>query len=613
MTTDTLTDTPVRAARAHAGGIESCALGELWHRATAADAVSFDVFDTLFVRPLTDPEDLFDILGDKFGIEGFRAARRRAQARAFERMKANGRNEITLDLIYDCFDSRLPVPAVTLRQAEYDLELALTLPNPDMAALFKDLVNSGQRVVLTSDMYLPAEFFQSLLRRHGMPEVTLFISCDMDATKRDHGALFDIVARDLGLRPNRILHIGDNPRSDIEQALAKGFQAHHYRAETNVPASRSPSASLASALFKLQPSGATDSALHALGFRYGGPGAVGFLDWVMRRARQDGIDLLLLVSRDGYILERLLRQQPDESVKAVYFKGSRTAFTLANINEDNFTDHLDFLLSGADSLSPFEVLERIGVTPPADEVMADLGLGRETVMCAETIVRMREFLFAYRWNILKICRRNRRGLFRYLTSLGVRSGARIGLVDVGWNGTTQDSLQLVLSDLFDVYAKGYYFCLSDSADCARRRRYLDMEAMFSAANVPPPTLQRIYANRVAVELFFSAPHHAIIGYKTGANGEVVAVEDAGRGDVGDLMRIATELGQGIEAFAGRFRAICQAAAFSPTPEDTAWPLIDFVIRDMAAIPALTHVKNFDAWASSRNRVMMLTDYTASAG
>src|SRR5688572_24381230 len=105
------------------------------------DVVSFDVFDTLFVRPLCDPEDAFDLIGAKYGIAGFRSLRRTAQSEAFRSMRETGRAEITLDGIYDHVRGTT-VPAERLRQFEYDLELALTVPNPELIGVFREAIES---------------------------------------------------------------------------------------------------------------------------------------------------------------------------------------------------------------------------------------------------------------------------------------------------------------------------------------------------------------------------------------------------------------------------------------------------------------------------------------
>lgn len=44
-----------------------------------ADVVSFDVFDTLILRPFASPADLFYVIGEKLGIPDFRTVRKSAR------------------------------------------------------------------------------------------------------------------------------------------------------------------------------------------------------------------------------------------------------------------------------------------------------------------------------------------------------------------------------------------------------------------------------------------------------------------------------------------------------------------------------------------------------
>nr|VUD34248.1 Predicted hydrolase (HAD superfamily) [Raoultella sp. NCTC 9187] len=64
---------------------------ELAKKIDMAEVVSFDFFDTLYLRPLSDPEDAFTLLGEKLNIENFRAKRQQAQAEAFRVMVQEGR------------------------------------------------------------------------------------------------------------------------------------------------------------------------------------------------------------------------------------------------------------------------------------------------------------------------------------------------------------------------------------------------------------------------------------------------------------------------------------------------------------------------------------------
>jgi len=236
-----------------------------------AAAVSFDVFDTLFVRPLVDPEDLFDLLGQRFDIPGFRELRCTAQVEAFREMAANGQAEITLDGIYACLRG-LPggIRPEEVRDAEYALELVLTRPNRHLWPVFLEATRQ-KPVVVTTDMYLPERFFVELFERHGAPQMPMFVSSERNATKRDSGALFEQVVAELGVEPGQVLHIGDNPLADVQRAREKGLCAFHYRQPqvgAKPPHAATLSASLAAALPKIADPKAMADSFYGVGYRF---------------------------------------------------------------------------------------------------------------------------------------------------------------------------------------------------------------------------------------------------------------------------------------------------------------------------------------------------------
>ena len=578
--------------------------------ADRALVISFDFFDTLFVRPLANPEDAFDILGNQFNLVDFRRMRRAAQTEAFQRMQAAGRKEISLREIYLCFPDTGHDPA-KLMEAEIALELALVEPNPEVAAVFCAMVATGKQVVIVSDMYLSADFFVRALQSSGMAQVPLFISADLNATKRDTGELFEIVARDLNVAPADILHIGDNLLADVTRAQEKGLLAFHYKPENGAPAKKpvTLTASIGYGLLQTSAKSISPGTFGALGFNYGGPANLGFLEWIRKRAQQDGIDHLLFLSRDGYALERIAKRKAwSDFPDFHYFLGSRVAYTLAATDRSKFSEFIPFFLSGADGLMPSELLERIGVQPPSIQIMEDLGLGPTVKVGPANYDLLTSFAYAYSGEILKVCQRNRRALYLYISQLGIKPGSRVALVDVGWSGTTQEAFEQALRPLMRLDIQGYYFCLADTPERIRRSAKQKMTAMLDVTSTDAATLATIYANRVAVEQFFSAPHHSVIGLEVGATG-VNPVMDAGRGSSANLSAVTEEVCSGIAAFSEHYGAFKQRINLQDTPQQLTSPLIELLTSPSdGRHQLLGGIKNFDAWGSSRNHSQTLTDY-----
>jgi hypothetical protein len=288
--------------------------------------------------------------------------------------------------------------------------------------------------------------------------------------------------------------------------------------------------------------------------------------------------------------------------------GSRTAFTLSAMDSGNFEKYIPFLLSGVNGLAPSEVLERIGVQPPSLKIMTDLGLGQDTSVGPSNLDNIKKFLLAYRREILKVCQRNRRGLFQYLREVGVRPGSRIAIVDVGWNGTTQEAFEAAVRPLMDIDVVGYYFCLANTPERLSRSSKQTMTAFINEDNTSAAVVATVYANRVAIEQFFSAPHDSVIGYEVGSQG-VTPVMDAGRGDTASLLDISTAVCEGAVAFTKHLKTFPDISGIHPTPLDWISPLID-LLNDTNSKPyqLLCSVKNFDAWGSSNNHVLTLKNY-----
>ena len=68
-----------------------------------------------------------------------------------------------------------------------------------------------------SDMYLSATQIRMLLDRCGFPDGAVFVSSEHGCSKRD-GELFRRMLADSVVRSGEVVHIGDNPYTDVEGA-----------------------------------------------------------------------------------------------------------------------------------------------------------------------------------------------------------------------------------------------------------------------------------------------------------------------------------------------------------------------------------------------------------
>lgn len=568
-------------------------------------AVSFDVFDTLLVRTLHEPENLFDLMGHRLADPGFTDQRRLAQTQGFKQMAREGRKELTLADIYD----NLPheqFGAAVLSELEQALEHQVLRVNPEVLQLLLRAQQHGKILVLTSDMYLPQSFFETLCSRLALKFDHLFVSSACNCTKRDDGELFNLVKLRLGLAGEHILHIGDNPLGDVKRAREKGLHTLHYlapgpNAADPVIALKNPSVSayVCAGLARYATYQTTENPWIGLGWQYGGPLLHGFLDWIQLQARHEGIDRLLFVSRDGFLLQQLHQHYPRSPVAALYMRGSRVSFNMAALTERNFLETVTFLLSGADNITLAELFLRIGVELPDECVLGDLGLSAQTPISDDTRRPVTKFLIAMRFRILQVAREARRGLHRHLLDLGLEHGMRVAFVDVGWSGTTQQAFERALAGMLDLDVRGYYLGLSEPADTLSARTGLHLSAMSEAMQLDDKQRAVLYENRAVAELFFSAPHATTVGYRLGPDDSLEFVEDHERGLNYGIGPIVDSINQGIAGYVDDAEQLLNSLAIPIEHHLPLHNLLQLLSQPSPQQAALIgRIYNWDAWASS---------------
>ena len=197
--------------------------------------VSFDIFDTLLVRHVWEPHDLFYFLDFKFielyklniNIE-FHKIRSYCEYLARERAKINGIQEITLDDIYNEIYYQYGYEKDLLdkiKTYEMDLELQLCSKREMLYNIYEMCMYLQKEVVYISDMYLPENFIYKLLDKNQYSRNNqLFISSTHKITKST-SKLYSYVLEKMNISNREIIHIGDNWDSDIIKSQSVGIKS----------------------------------------------------------------------------------------------------------------------------------------------------------------------------------------------------------------------------------------------------------------------------------------------------------------------------------------------------------------------------------------------------
>lgn len=360
------------------------------------DTVSFDIFDTLLLRPFLYPTDLFDILSNKMNEDiasfvDFATIRKNAEdgVRAEVKIKRPSSEEITYEQIYHHISENcgLSIERIEKMKAEeLAMEQQVLYPRQLGKELFELAKDAGKRIVITSDMYLPKDFIEGVLAKNGYSGYSkLYLSSDIMFTKAT-GSLFKYILKDLEIKnANSLIHLGDNWQSDVEMPRSLGIRAEHlpkcsdiymryssiyggdayrriYRNSgmmqdygslfDNSPSTRTMIALGCNKVFdnpfvSFNPESDYNDDPRYIGYQVIGGYVLAIAQWVKEQAIEHNIPCVHFVARDGWLVKKAFDLINDTSIRSDYIRLSRKALVLCDINVE------DDIFSLGRKLSPF--------------------------------------------------------------------------------------------------------------------------------------------------------------------------------------------------------------------------------------------------------------------
>lgn len=343
--------------------------------------VSFDIFDTLIMRPFWNPIDLFTFLNKYFreinktetGID-FSKIRVEAEKVARQNLAKNKdkREEITLDEIYQEIQNVINVDndiIEKMKNKEQELEIKFCTTRKVAKEIYELAKYLGKKVICTSDMYLPIETIKEMINKNGYEVEKIYLSSEIGLTKF-HKDLYEYVVKDLKIEPKKIVHIGDNYFSDYENAVNSGINGQFLPKAVDVFCNEDITNALGS-LFKTNlPMWENNSnGLNFIGIRCmlalvansyfdnpfrtfnnetdfnADPNLIGYYalgmhmfgiaNWLLQNAKKEEYEKIVFFARDGYwtlkayqILEKLDKDSP----KTEYLYISRRALIPVTLN-----------------------------------------------------------------------------------------------------------------------------------------------------------------------------------------------------------------------------------------------------------------------------------------
>ncbi|MEI0532266.1 HAD-IA family hydrolase [Brachyspira pilosicoli] len=185
------------------------------------DVISFDIFDTLLLRPYAEPRNVFQHLENIYGTVGFTHSRDNAIINLINRKNINNAD-------YDDIYNFLPQRFFFLKEKELQLEIDTLYANPEMKCVFDYVKNLNKKIIIVSDMYYSSKILDSILKKNGYTGYDkIYVSGEIKKSKGE-GLLFHHIKEELNIEYNNIFHIGDNIHSDYNIPISLGINAYNY-------------------------------------------------------------------------------------------------------------------------------------------------------------------------------------------------------------------------------------------------------------------------------------------------------------------------------------------------------------------------------------------------
>lgn len=434
------------------------------------EIISFDIFDTAIFRKVENPSDVFTIIAYEMGHNEFENIRRKAERKARElNQKQKGYREVTLSEIYEILNKNYNID-LKWKEREIELEIELSVVNPYIYSVYEKMVSLGKTIIFMSDMYLPSEVIAEILQKNGYSNYEkLYISNEHRINKGD-GELQKIVLSDYEGR--KIVHIGDNFKSDVDKSKMAGLDAI-YNPTQKLKFCEGNMDNISGSTYRAIVSNNLNNGLwneniyFEHGFRVGGILTVGYCQYINKVAKEKNIDKILFCARDCEIIWKTYNGYFRECDNE-YIEISR--YAIFNVTPEKYLyDWMERAI--------IRYMENVKSSKTIEEVLVETGFGylvdyledddieRYLYASAIKVERIRDFIFRHKEIVYKNCMPNIEAAKKYYSEK-IGNAENILIVDIGWSGTCNTALKYFLEKHFSTQVKNVYGTLM----CTSRAR-----------------------------------------------------------------------------------------------------------------------------------------------
>lgn len=391
----------------------------------------------------------------------------------------------------------------------------------------KELVESAQkekRVICISDFYLPAIAVQEILNSKGIHVEKIYVSCDFLLQKRS-GRIYARVTKDMKISSENVLMIGDNRKSDCENAIQNGMKAiwndnrvqhEQYRIfEDKLNDARKEYLEyMKSDVIKKR----TEAFSNVAFLMYI------FINRLYQKLHEDGCEHVLFMSREGEFFKRLFDLYQDkfilkrEQICTHYFYVSRRATILPSIHEISKKSFKE-IYKNYPQMSIYDFLKNLGLEKNK-ELLSEISKVYELMEVVSDFANSREYDFILNNEMFqRVCleeaKQQRQFFIKYLDDMNISYRNKgLYLVDVGYSGTSQNNIEAIYERGISVH--GYYMISYAKENSNYSKKGIIYDILSGEKK------DVLTYNSAVIEMLCLASHGSVEGYKL-ERGECVPV------------------------------------------------------------------------------------------
>ena len=497
--------------------------------------ISFDFFETLFERKLSIPSDVHFLVGNLIKDKKYCLIRKNIESGLSQTTKNKfSLKDIANQLHNKYFYSKKKIKKIFLHEKE--IELKNLFLKEDFKDLLKFCVKNKKKLVITSDTYLDEKFINQIIK---INKIQIFkeiiLSSKKKYSKADSSA-FEYLKKKYG---SNILHIGDNYQDDFLNAKNLGVQSfyienlNYYLLDSNF----SKIFAYNKSEYGIKLIGLLKKKINHLlfkkinfkiksiindpndfGYLFFGPLLLFFISNLILWSKDNQVQKLLLCSREGFFIKKLLDVIPIKffKFKYEYFYSSRIlANTAATFNLfdiiKTFSNHR-FVGSSNDFLE-----NRIGIK--SKQSNPKIFFNTKSEKSKKVLMR---FLIHNKKIILQHCEDVRKSYKKYFIKKTYLA-KRIAFVDQGHVCTVQKSIEKIIKKKYLGFyfyssnkSKNYYGCF-DFKNSFFCKHQIFFESLFTAPHgtikfleKDKPVFDKIYKNQ---KKYFKVKTKIVLGIK----------------------------------------------------------------------------------------------------